>query len=223
MDHLGVMPGARRPHVGVAVGRRQRLEDRLDLFEDGLVATHHQVEADFRSPDATADAAIQEFHLLRSQRFSAAHRVFVVRVAAIDDDVSRIKDPGQSLNGVIDRWAGGDHQPEDARWLEFLTEILEATGPDRAIARERRDGLGEPVVDHQLVSALHQPPGHSRAHAPEPDEAELHQPTRTVATDWAILARPCATSAACTRSTRRPWLRKAWKSPTACACLRTPK
>src|SRR5947208_14433599 len=195
VDHLGVVPGPGRAHVGVSLGGRERLEDRLDLFEDGLVAAHHQVEAHLEAPDASADTGIEKFQLLRSQRFRAADRIFVIRVAAIHDHVPGREHPGQSLDGVIDRWAGGDHQPEDARWLELLTEIFEARATDGAIARDRGARLWRPVIDHQLVPALHQSPGHSRSHAPEPDQAELHQPTRTVATDWAILARPCATSA----------------------------
>src|SRR5437588_11914897 len=41
VDHFRVMAGAGRAGIGVPIRRGQRLEDRLRLLEDRLVAAHH--------------------------------------------------------------------------------------------------------------------------------------------------------------------------------------
>src|SRR5260370_1312021 len=63
VHHLGVVARARRADIGVTVRRRECLKNRLNLFEDRVVAADHQVEADLEAPDAATDAAIEEFHL----------------------------------------------------------------------------------------------------------------------------------------------------------------
>src|SRR5260370_1289979 len=100
----------------------------------------------------------------------------------------------RARDGGVHGRAGGDHQLEDARWLQLVAKIFQATGSGRPLAGKRRNGIGGSVEDHDLVAALHEADGHARSHPPEPDHRELHQAWTVAPTDWPIFTRPCATS-----------------------------
>src|SRR5205807_9449468 len=97
-----------------------------------------------------------------------------VRVAAVDDDVARREQVPELLHGLLGDVAGGHHDPDDARWLELLHQLLQRTGA----ARSRRLGAGHRVIArierHDLVAASDQAYGHVPAHPTEADHAELH-------------------------------------------------
>src|ERR1700736_85897 len=223
VDHLRVVAGTGRADIRIAVRRRQRLEDRFRLLEDRFGAADHQAEADLESPDPAADPDVQKLDLLGAKVLGTADRVFVIRIPTVDDDVARRDRILKALDGVVDRRTRRNHHPEDPGRLQFLAEVLEATRSGCTLAGERGNRLRGAVVDRHLVATLEQTLGHAGAHPTEADHAELHQraPTGTPRA-WPIFVSPCATSRTWTRKTRRPWFRRAWKSPRACACLRTP-
>src|SRR5438445_11234601 len=63
MYHFHIMPGTHSADVSPALLRRQRGEDRRELFHRCLVATDHQTVADGQAPNAAAGAGIDIVNL----------------------------------------------------------------------------------------------------------------------------------------------------------------
>ena len=108
VDHLHEVPGAALAAVEIAVllrgdlvparrargcvdPRRERREDRLEPPERVLVAADHQAEPALEPEDAPARPAVEVVDPARSELLGAADVVRVVRVAAVDDRVSRLQ------------------------------------------------------------------------------------------------------------------------------------
>ena len=142
VHHLDEVAGAIRPAVEVALLRgalrllasrrprdvalpgASRLEDRVEPRHDVRLAADHHAVAALEAPDAAARPDVDVVDALRRQLLGAPDVVDVVRVAAVDQDVSLLEERQE----VGDRLVGdgrGDHQPDDARLRELLDEVGE--------------------------------------------------------------------------------------------------
>src|SRR5262249_3145558 len=92
-------------------------------------------------------------------------RVAKVRVAAVDDDVVLVGDEQQLLERVLGDLAGGDHQPERARGLKLLLELVE---------RRRRARADVRVVAPDLMAAPAEALRHPGADPAEADHSQFH-------------------------------------------------
>src|SRR5512141_1299176 len=88
VNHLHIVSGSGWAHVRVAVGWRERLEDRVAQLEGFIGGADHQAIAILQSPDAAASPRVDELDSVFVQLRTPTHRVVKVRVAAIDDPVA---------------------------------------------------------------------------------------------------------------------------------------
>src|SRR5436190_8062810 len=91
VHHLDVVAGAAGAHVGVALGRREGPKDRLAVLERGGRGTDHEAVADRQAPDPAARPDVHELDPLVLERLGPAQGVAEVRVAAVNDDVTRVR------------------------------------------------------------------------------------------------------------------------------------
>jgi hypothetical protein len=150
--------------VGPAVLGRQRLEDRLQPVHWLVVSARHQAEPDPEAPDPAGDADVDEVDPLVAGRRVPPDRVVEVGVAPVHDGVTAVEDAEHLLEGLLRDLAGRNHQPNGARLLELLRQLLERVG--------RR--LDVRVVGLDLVAVLAQALRHPAAHAAQADHSELH-------------------------------------------------
>src|SRR6185369_16760653 len=71
-----------------ARARGQRIEDRIEMIDDRLLAADHHAIAALQPPDATRGADIDIADALFGARLRAADIVLIEAVTAIDDDVA---------------------------------------------------------------------------------------------------------------------------------------
>jgi hypothetical protein len=102
-----------------------------------------------------------------------AEVVDVVRVPAVDHDVAGLEHVGDGADRLRGDLAGRNHDPDRARRLELLGELLERTRALRAARLDRGHRVGMDVVADAAVPVLEQPPDEPGAHAPEADHSEL--------------------------------------------------
>src|SRR6266508_902479 len=95
-------------------------------------ANHHAVAA-FESPYAAACSHIDVVNSLVAQHASAAHIVFEIRVAAVDDDVASLQSIGEVSNCFLRRFTGGNHNPNDARLGYLCDEVVKRLTAGSAI------------------------------------------------------------------------------------------
>ena len=164
----------------VAVGRRERAEDRLERRDHLAIAADHQAEAVREAPDAAGRPGIDVADAVLGQLRVAADVVVEVRVAAVDDRVAGLQVLQQLLDLRLRRGAGRDHDPGRPRLRELRDELRDAVGrldvvAGRALLVGQLVGLlDRAVVGDDRVPVPDQASDHVRAHPPEPDEAELH-------------------------------------------------
>src|SRR5688500_3716579 len=107
----------------VAVGRRERSEDRLAMPKRrGRTADHEAVA--IREPvDPATRSDIHELDPVCVERLRTAHRIAKVRVAAVDDDVPSFEMRDELPDGALDRSACRDHYPQDPAWRQLPGDI----------------------------------------------------------------------------------------------------
>ena len=105
------------------------------------------------------------------QFFRAADRIFVIGIAAVDENIAFGQRRQQLIDGLIHRVAGGNHQPDGARLAQLLDEIAERINADRALIDHSLDRFSAAVVADHPMTAAHQTFGHVGAHATQPDHA----------------------------------------------------
>ena len=158
----------------VAVARRQRLEDRIEPVDHGLVAADHHAIAALDAPDAAGGADVEIMDAALFQFLAAADVVLPEGVAAVDDDVALLHQLGERLDGLLGDLARRQHHPGGARLLQLLDEILQRFGACRAVGGEIGNSFLALVVNDGGVSVLHQAADDVAAHPPQSDHAELH-------------------------------------------------
>ena len=158
---LALAPGCARSGGGA---RRQRLEHGHEATHGLVVAADHHAVAAIAPPDASADADVDVVKAPLAQLASPPEVVDVVRVTAVDDRVSSREMLRELGHDRVDE-ARRHHQPDRARRVELLHELLER--------RSRRVDVGIERLD--VVTGRPQPLGHVRPHAAETDHPQLHQ------------------------------------------------
>ena len=176
VDHLGVVPGARRAAVDVAALRRQRQEDRLERRRPPRGRRRPSCRSrSVRPQTPPRDARVDEVDAaLREQRV-APLGVLEVGVAAVDDGVARaraarrtppcvasVASPAGTMSQTM-RGAGSC-----ATTSSGVYGALEALGHDLlGLLRRAVEG------DHAVPGAM-QAARHVAAHAAESDDDEVH-------------------------------------------------
>ena len=117
-------------------------------------------------------------------------------------DVARLQQRRELVDRTQSTMAAGHHQPDRARRLQLLHELLERRRAGRAFLGERADGVRDRVVDDALVAAAHQAPHHVGAHPAESDHSELHVDSSSL-NERAVTAGATFLSPAPSRSPRR--------------------
>ncbi len=110
---------------------------------------------------------------LRRERLRAADVVHVVRVAAVDQDVTALQVRQEIGDGLVDH-RGRHHQPHRPRRLELVREILQRRRADGLFLGELLYRLCRHVENHALMAVPDEPPHHVGAHAAESDHSQLH-------------------------------------------------
>ncbi len=154
--------------------RRQRLEDRPQVFDDIGVATDHHAVAFLQAPHATTGAAIHVVHLLLGQTLRAAHCVLVIGIAAVDHDVTRLQVRQQGIERLIHDLAGGHHQPQHARRLQHGGQFFQRVNRIAALIDQPLARLRHRIETDHAMAAFHQALGHEVAHFAEADHAQFH-------------------------------------------------
>src|SRR3990170_2861670 len=88
MNHLDEMAGPARPDMEKAVRGRKSFENRFEAGDDFFFAADHHAVADLEPPDAAAGAGVDKMHAVALEVAGAPDRIFVMRVAAVDEDIA---------------------------------------------------------------------------------------------------------------------------------------
>src|SRR5437870_306479 len=167
--------GVERPsalaRVGDAAG--EALEVRIQATHDVRLAADHEAVAALEPEHAAAGAAVHVVEPVAGEPARAIDVVAVVGVPAVDDGVTAREAGGNALERRIDD-ARRDHEPDDARLGELFDEGVQRRGAGRALAHESLYGGRRDVVHHAGVAPAEQATHHVRAHATQPDHADLH-------------------------------------------------
>ncbi len=128
MDHLHIMAGAFVTNpvaawFAVAFGG-YRLEDVLDEGPCFLIASRHKTRSVASTFLTTRYPCANESKSLFFQSFRSAVGVGIMRVAAINDDISWFNERQQQIDEIVD-WLSSHDEEHDAPWLlEPQTELL---------------------------------------------------------------------------------------------------
>lgn len=132
MDHLDVVAGtslANPVTAGLAVDLSRGLLE--DLFDSGPCSggtTGHERGAVARTLFTTRDTRADEKQALLLQLLSAADRVGIMGVAAIDDDVTSLQVRGQLGDEIIDGRTSLHKEDDLAGPLELGNKLLDGMG-----------------------------------------------------------------------------------------------
>src|SRR6185436_3991695 len=105
----------------------------------------------------------------------APHVILEVGVATVDDHVSNREMLAQGEDHVFRGLARRHHEPDGARRIQSLDEVVEALSADGSLAGQFLDGLGIAIPDHALVASREKPPHHVATHPSKADHADLHR------------------------------------------------
>ena len=183
VHHLHVVPGAVGADPLAAGGaavhlRGDRLEDRLQCRPGVGVAARHDARAEQGAFLAPGDAGSDVENSAFPQRAGAPRRVLVVRVAAVDQDVSGFEPGREGLDHPVHGAACLDHEHHAPGFRELRDEFLRRPGADDglagcAVCQERVDLRGGPVVHRNRVPAARHVEHQVLAHHREPDDADV--------------------------------------------------
>src|SRR5262249_56717279 len=113
---------AGRPGYFPAPGS-ERFEEGIEMIDDLTFPADHLTVTTFESPHASARADIDVIEAPAFQLFCSPNVVYVVGVAAIDDDVARFHVSGEFLDGAVND-GRRNHQPGRSRRSKFAHKII---------------------------------------------------------------------------------------------------
>ena len=154
------------------------LKTRLQHGPGVGVAARHDARPEQGAFLAAGDAGADVENPAFTQLARAPRRVLVVRVAAVDEHVSRIEQRRQRLDHPVHGTARLDHE-HHATWpCELRDELLRRPGSDngpagRAAREERIDLRRGPVVHRHGVPAARHVEHEVLAHDREPDDTDV--------------------------------------------------
>ena len=161
----GAWPG---PHAGGQCG-----EDRVETTHHVDFTPDHHAVAALESPHAAACPHVDVMDSSGLQGRGPLDVVVIVRVAAVDQDVSRLEPAGKLLDHLFDD-RRRHHQPHGTRRLQLADEFLQAAGTLRPLPDQGGGRLGMHVVNDAFLPVALQTPNHVGAHPTQTDHAELH-------------------------------------------------
>ena len=159
----------------LSCGRRQGLEDGTQIVDRLLVAADHHAVTLFEAPDAAGGANVDELKAFGGDLLIVAHRVLVVGVAAVDENVAGIEQGFKLGDGLVHRLALRHHDPDGLAAGEVLGQVFERADADVAGFGEAGDRFGVEVEADHLVAAKPQPLRHVSAHLAQADQSQLHR------------------------------------------------
>ena len=135
VDHFDEVAGAVLAHPVAAGGAvvhfgGDGLEDGLDVRPGVRRAAGHDGRSVTRALLAPGDAGADVKQPFGFDVLGAAHRIVIVGVAAVNDDVARLQMGDELLDEGVHRGAGFDHQHHPARTLEGAHQLLDGMGAD---------------------------------------------------------------------------------------------
>ncbi len=154
MDHFREVTGTGGADVRVAFGRRERQENRLAVRHLLVVAADHQAVAFFEAPDAAARPRVDQRNALGFTVGVQPQPIFIVAVAAVDDDPALAHQIGELMDGLVRRCTRGYHYPRDLRRFgELGDHVAEAVGALRAERRDAGDRFRISIEGYDLMAA----------------------------------------------------------------------
>ena len=81
--------------------RRQRREDWIEVLDHVLFATNHHTVTAFQAPHTTARPHVHVVDALRGEFLCAPDVIHVIGIAAVDEDVVRLKMGQEVGNGLL--------------------------------------------------------------------------------------------------------------------------
>src|SRR5262249_45033630 len=174
VDHLDEVTSAVRANQAVTAFGRQRFDRRLDSGAGLRCTTGHDRVALLEAPDAATGAAVDELEAARLDPLGALHSVFPPGVAAIHEQVAWLTDLHQLVQVLIGDLASWQHQPDVARRLDFLDQILKRRRTNGAVADRFLDRSRAAIEGDDFVPPKRQAVDHIAAHPAQADEAQLH-------------------------------------------------
>src|SRR5262245_2239640 len=120
--HKVFTPGSSR-HV--AATWCEGFEQRLEVSKYFDIASRHDAVTALHTPDAATGADVRITNAFMLEKAGAPDIVLVVRVAAINDDVSRFHSVGELQNRLLCGGPGRDHHPCNPRLPESAHELVQ--------------------------------------------------------------------------------------------------
>src|SRR5215471_12997912 len=192
VHHLHEMAGAVRPGMDVAApdarvasvsawgcrhvanSRREGAKDRVEAVDDLLFAADHHAVPALQTPHAAACSDVDVMQPALPKCRGPANIVLPERVAAVDEDIARLKQPTKLVDGVFCDFAGRQHQPYRSRLAELAHELFQSASRRSAFVGQSGDGLSLSIIDYRLVAMLHQATSNVAAHPPKSYDPDLH-------------------------------------------------
>src|SRR6185312_8375087 len=121
--------------LDVPATRCKACEDRIEpAHRCGISADHHAVSP-LESPDSATRSHINVVDSTRAELARPPNIIDVVRVAPVDENISRLQVRSNTGNRFIDRRCR-DHQPNRTRPAQLTREISERARTDCSFVRE---------------------------------------------------------------------------------------
>ena len=133
----------------------------------------HLAIAAVETPHAAAGADIDVVKALRLKLLRAANVVNVVGVAPVDQNVAGLEFRHEFMDHLIDH-SGRHHQPDRARLLQSLHEVVERVRARGAFAGKLLHAFRAAVIHDTSVAIFLKPPHHIGTHTPQTDHSQLH-------------------------------------------------
>src|SRR5262249_37631366 len=149
----------------VAAAGSERFENGVEVLDDVFFAADHLAIAAIESPDAAAGADVAVVNAFGAQFFGAANVVDVRGIAAVDGDVVLVELGDEIMKSGVNN-PGGHHEPDSARFLKFLDEVIERIRSGCAFAGELLDGFRAAIIDDAGVPVANQAAHHICTHTP---------------------------------------------------------
>src|SRR5208283_1418893 len=166
-----LFPARRARNVAYSWG--QRREDWIEALDHVILASDHHAVTSLQTPNSSAGSDIYIVDLLRSEFLGAPDVVDVVRVSAVDEDVTSLE-VGQKISDSFVHNRGRHHKP-DRPWLrELLHQFRERSRAFRLVLDQFIHRCRRSVEYHAVVTVFYEPPYHVGAHSSKTDHAELH-------------------------------------------------
>src|SRR5260221_117391 len=115
---------------------RQRFKDWIKMIERLFRPSVNHALAAIQTPCPAAGTNVDVMYAAFFQLQRAPHVIFVIRVAAVNNDVTRFKSLRQSCDGLLGWIAGRDHDPRGAGLSQFGGKIIQGRRAGCALARK---------------------------------------------------------------------------------------